>query len=188
MARRGGALLPPYETADTLDRLEGEVARLAPRTVIALGDSFDDMDAADAVLAEVSDRFLGLMAGRRWIWIAGNHDPAPLGLSGEHRAEVRLSGLTFRHEATPGGIAEVSGHYHPKASLSARGRRISRPAFLVDADRLILPAFGTYTGGLATTEDVLSRLMAPNAAAILTGPQPVRIPMPRAETIERDIA
>ena len=99
MARRGGALLPPYETQDALNRLAGDIARFVPATVVALGDSFDDMGAAEAVLDEVSERLLGLMAGRRWIWIAGNHDPAPLSLSGEHRAELALSGLTFRHEA-----------------------------------------------------------------------------------------
>ena len=30
LARRGGGLLPPYETAETLDRLADEIARLAP--------------------------------------------------------------------------------------------------------------------------------------------------------------
>ncbi len=48
-ARLGGALLPPYETAETLDRLAGEVDRLKPRTVLLLGDSFDDMAAANGL-------------------------------------------------------------------------------------------------------------------------------------------
>src|SRR6187200_3753351 len=37
-----GVLLPPYDTAATLARLGALVARYAPRTVIALGDSFHD--------------------------------------------------------------------------------------------------------------------------------------------------
>jgi metallophosphoesterase superfamily enzyme len=73
----------------------------------------------------------------------------------------------------------VSGHYHPKASVRARGRSISRPAFLYDDTRLILPAYGTYTGGLRSDAQVLCTLMQPEARAILTGKAPVAIPMPR---------
>ena len=188
MARRGGALLPPYETEDTLNRLGAEVERLGPRVLVALGDSFDDMGAAEAVADGLAERFLRLLAGRRWIWIAGNHDPAPIGVGGEHLAEARLRGITFRHEAVPVAGPEVSGHYHPKTAVLARGRSISRPAFLVDAERLILPAFGTYTGGLRSTEAVLDGLMGPGASAILTGPQPFRIPMPRFAPPSKDIA
>ena len=90
-----------------------------------------------------------LQAGRRWVWIEGNHDPGPVDLGGSHLAELPLPPLTFRHIAQGGARGEVSGHYHPKASVPARGRSISRPAFLYDSDRLILPAYGTYTGGPA---------------------------------------
>ncbi|MGR3473395.1 MAG: ligase-associated DNA damage response endonuclease PdeM, partial [Sulfitobacter sp.] len=63
-------------------------------------------------------------------------------------------------------------------SIRARGRSISRPAFLFDSKRLILPAYGTYTGGLRSQSRVLCDLMGPEACAVLTGPQPVAIPMP----------
>ena len=80
------------------------------------------------------------------------------------------------HIAEPHGSGEVSGHYHPKARLS---RGSARPAFLLDHTRLILPAFGTYTGGLRTSDPALAGLMAPQALAILTGPTPLPCPMPR---------
>ena len=73
----------------------------------------------------------------------------------------------------------MSGHYHPKARLSARGRSVSRRCFLLDCDRLILPAYGTYTGGLRSEDAALTGLMRPEALAILTGPVPRPIPMPR---------
>ena len=85
----------------------------------------------------------------------------------------------FRHIATRDGSAEISGHYHPKATLVTRARAISRPAFLKDRQRLIMPAFGTYTGGLRSDDRVLSTLMASDAVAIMTGPYPVQVPMPR---------
>lgn len=88
--------------------------------------------------------------------------------------------LTFCYIARPGAAGEVSGHYHPKATLSGRGRSITRPCFLVDQVRLVMPAYGTYTGGLRTTSPVLDALMRDEALAVLTGPAPTAIPMPRA--------
>ena len=77
LARRGGPLLPPYETAETLDRLAAEIAALAPAAVVCLGDSFDDCAAGAALDPDDAARLVALIAGRDWIWIAGNHDPAP---------------------------------------------------------------------------------------------------------------
>ena len=129
LARRGGALLPPYETRATLARLDAEIAAHGPATVICLGDSFDDLAALHGL--DRGDRLwlIRLMAGRDWIWIEGNHDAGPLDIGGSHRATVALGPLTFRHIADPGQMAEVSGHYHPKARLAGR----CRPCFLVDA-------------------------------------------------------
>ena len=68
---------------------------------------------------------------------------------------------------------------NPKATLNLRGRAVTRPAFLIDKDRLILPAYGTYTGGLRSNEPALTTLMRKNAQAVMTGQNPVIIPMPR---------
>lgn len=175
LARRGGALLPPYDTRETLTRLDTELAITEARRVICLGDSFDD-GAAEDLLDEQDRLWLSaLMAGRDWTWIAGNHDPAPLALSGAHRAEVTLGGLTFRHIAVSGQTGEVSGHFHPKASVSGR----SRPCFLIDDARVIQPAFGCFTGGLRATDPTLAALMGPGAIAVLTGAKALAVPMPR---------
>ncbi len=179
MARRGGHLLPPYETIDTLRRLEDDVAACDPAAVISLGDSFDDMGAADALDPDARGWLARLMAGRDWTWITGNHDPAPNGMGGHAAEGVTCGALTFRHIATRDGRHEVSGHYHPKASLSVRGRAVSRPCFLRDEARLILPAYGTYTGGLRSRDVTLAALMGAGARAILAGLPMVEIPMPR---------
>ena len=179
IARRGGPTLPPYDSRDTLTRLAADIARTTPETVVCLGDSFDDLDASAAMDTGEKQNIAALQAGRRWIWIEGNHDPGPIELGGTHLSEYTVGSLTFRHIAQPDAQAEVSGHYHPKARLRARGRSITRPAFLIDHARLILPAYGTYTGGLRSSEQVLNALMGDRAMAILTGPQPQIIPMPR---------
>ncbi len=178
-ARRGGPMLPPYEGIDTLLRLARDVEATGPKTVVCLGDSFDDTAAADA-LDEVTASYLTpLMAGRAWVWIEGNHDPGPLGLGGTHRATLERSPIIFRHIAERDAEGEISGHYHPKARLRTRARSITRRCFLLDDRRMILPAYGTYTGGLSCDAPELDGMMAPGATAILLATPPIAVPMPR---------
>lgn len=179
IARRGGTSLPPYETRDTLSRLAADLARTHARTVICLGDSFDDLGAAQSLPEEEKLWIARLQAGRRWIWVEGNHDPGPVDLGGSHLAELPRPPLTFRHVAHAGASGEVSGHYHPKARLALGGRSVSRPAFLYDSDRVIMPAYGTYTGGLDTRNAAFAPLMRPEACAVLTGKTAIAVPMPR---------
>ncbi|OYU19301.1 MAG: metallophosphoesterase [Rhodobacteraceae bacterium PARR1] len=174
MARRGGSLLPPYEVRATLEKLDADIDRTKPARVICLGDSFDDLAAAGELEDHARLWLARLMAGRDWVWIEGNHDAGPVEIGGTHRADLTLGPLTFRHIATP-AIGEISGHYHPKARLGGT----ARPCFLLDADRLILPAYGHYTGGLRVEDPVLQTLMQPQALAILTGPRATPMPMPR---------
>ncbi len=180
-ARLGEAPLPPYETQDTLSRLEKDLKTTKASTVVCLGDSFDDHAAAEALPEAAKIWISALQAGRRWIWIEGNHDPGPVDLGGTHLSELPLPPLTFRHIAREGQSGEISGHYHPKTTLNLRGRTITRPAFLVDTDRVIMPAYGTYTGGLRSHAPELQRIMRQEAIAVLTGPVPHPAPMPRSE-------
>ena len=175
LARRGGALLPPYETQATLEKLDRDIEATRAETVICLGDSFDDLAALDGIEDSARLWLARLIAGRDWTWITGNHDPGPIEIGGSHRAEMKLRPFPFRHIAEPLEKAEISGHYHPKASLAGQ----TRPCFLADAARLILPAYGTYTGGLRAQDPALTTLMAKDALAILTGPRVLAIPMPR---------
>ena len=175
LARRGGTLLPPFDTSETLSRLDADIATTTAAQVICLGDSFDDLDAARG-LPDADRLWLSrLMAGRQWTWVEGNHDPGPLNLGGTHKADLTLGPLTFRHIADPAQSGEISGHYHPKARIAGQ----SRACFLLDENRLILPAHGTYTGGLWCDHPSLTALMAKTALAILTGPRAIPMPMPR---------
>lgn len=175
LARRGGALLPPYETRETLSRLDAVIEATQPETVICLGDSFDDLTAAHSLPETERLWLLRLMAGRNWVWIEGNHDAGPVEIGGSHRAEFTLGPLTFRHIADATQSGEVSGHFHPKLRLGGQ----SRPCFLLDSNRLILPAFGAYTGGLRHDDPALAGLMGRGALAILTGSRAVPCPLPR---------
>jgi DNA ligase-associated metallophosphoesterase len=172
---RKGALLPPYDTVATLRRLGEAIGRLAPRTVVCLGDSFHDTQGPERLDAGDAAALSRLMAGRDWVWVAGNHDPEiPAGLGGHVVAEYAIDGLAFRHEALlmtrPG---EVSGHFHPKAAVRVRGKRLSGRCFVADARRLVLPAFGAYTGGLSVRDPAIARLFPEGFTAWLIGPRKV---------------
>lgn len=176
-ARRRGLMLPPYETRATLDRLARDLAVAKPATVVALGDSFDDLAAAEAMEPEDRARLARLREGRRWIWIEGNHDAGDAGHGGDCRAEFAVAGLTFRHIAAEGAApGEVSGHWHPKYGLPGFGER--RPCFLLDARRAVMPAYGVYTGGLDARDPALRDLLGPRALAVLTGTRAVPAPLP----------
>lgn len=174
IARRSGRLLPPFEVRATLDRLAKLIDYYVPQTVICLGDSFDDLDAANSLTTNERSDILRLQAGRDWIWIEGNHDPGPVDFGGQHRKEYHFAGITFRHIAEDGQTGEVSGHYHPKCRLS---HGAPRPSFLIDKNRIIMPAFGTYTGGLRASDAALKSLMQEGAIAVLTGRKALPAPL-----------
>ena len=155
-----GALLPPYDTAATLARLSGAIDRLNPRRVICLGDSFHDGGAAARLSRADAATLARLTAARDWIWIAGNHDPEPPAHWGGRVMDELIDGaLVFRHQARNGAVGELSGHFHPKASVRTRVRRITGRCFVGDGQRLILPAFGAYTGGLDVLDPAISGLL-----------------------------
>ena len=143
-----GQLLPPYDTAATLSRLARLVAHYAPRVVVALGDSFHDGGGPARLSQEDRDNLHALQRGRDWIWLTGNHDPEPAAnIGGVFQVTLSLGALTFRHLPT-GVDGEIAGHLHPVARVSHRGRAVSRRCFAADQARMVMPAFGAFTGGL----------------------------------------
>jgi uncharacterized protein len=155
-----GVLLPPYDTAATLARLALLIASYAPRRLIALGDNFHDGGGAARMADTDRAALTALQRGRDWIWIAGNHDPEPAeNVGGAFIATLALGPFTFRHEPTrephPG---EIAGHLHPVARVARRGRAVSRRCFASDGERLVMPAFGAYAGGLNVRDRAFARL------------------------------
>lgn len=147
---RRGQLLPPYDTAATLAKLGSVIADYAPKTVVSLGDSFHDGGGAARLPAPYKQTLLALMSGREWVWVAGNHDPdKPADLPGMTVDEMAIGRLRFRHEPLAGAEeGEIAGHLHPGAIIVQRGRAVRRRCFATDGARMIMPAFGAYTGML----------------------------------------
>ena len=164
-----GQPLPPYDSHDTLDRLAVLVARTGARAIWCLGDSFHDRHAADRIAPAVAERLHTQAASVRLLWIAGNHD----GLTGsawggEVADEMVVDGIVFRHQSVKDETRpEISGHFHPKLRINVRGRPVSRPCFAGDERRLILPAYGSLTGGLAVDDPVIAANFAGRYQAML---------------------
>lgn len=147
---RFGQFLPPYDTRATLARLQTMIVLYDPCVVIALGDSFHDGDGPARLPDDDRDTLYALQHGRDWIWIAGNHDPDPATeIGGRFCTQVSIGPIVFRHEPSArNDEAEIAGHLHPMARVAARGRAVSRKCFASNGRRMVMPAFGAYTGGL----------------------------------------
>ncbi len=148
-AARAGQLVPPWDSRHTLERLALLLRRYQPRTVIALGDSFHDDGGPARLAAADRSRLAALTERADFVWVQGNHDPAPPeGVAGLATPEWQHLGIIFRHMAVAKCAAEISGHFHPKARVATRAGEVVRACFVADSRKILLPAFGAYTGGL----------------------------------------
>jgi len=166
---RLGQLLPPYDSHATLTALTEEVDRAGATRLYCLGDSFHDRFGCDRLPADSRAMLEALTRRLDWTWIVGNHDP---GLAdhcgGRIVEEAGIGGITLRHEAVPGDPRpEISGHFHPKLRLSLNGRHISRRCFVASRSKLILPAFGSLTGGLDARHPEIVRAISGDAVALV---------------------
>lgn len=149
--------MPAYDTEDTLQRLMARVDADPPASLVLLGDSFHRGYMAAGLSADHRQQIDQLASRCRLIWITGNHDEdLPAMLPGVILPEIAISGVTLRHQAEAAvADVEISGHYHPKARLRTRARRVSGKCFIHDGRRLILPAFGAFTGGLSVADPAI---------------------------------
>lgn len=162
-AARRGRLLPPWDTAATLERLALMIRAHRPRHVLCLGDSFHDGEGRARMPDADAARLAALEQEAAFIWLAGNHDGGEL-------ENLALGPITLRHIAVAGWIGgEISGHYHPRARVAATGTTIARPCFATDGQRLILPAIGAYTGGLELGDAAFRPLFPRGGQAFLLG-------------------
>jgi uncharacterized protein len=164
-----GNLLPPVDTGLTLERLARAMRHYAPRVVVALGDSFHDAAGASRLSERDAARIEVLARQAEFVWVAGNHDPAPQDLPGLAVTELAVGGIVFRHAPQHGARHEICGHLHPKARVPARGTSVTRPCFVADGNRIVLPAFGEFTGGLDVRHPEIAACFPRGARAFLLG-------------------
>jgi uncharacterized protein len=166
---RFGQFLPPYDSHATLTALAAEVERTGATRLYCLGDSFHDRFGCDRLPASARELLTSLTARLDWVWIVGNHDPGFADhCGGRIEDEVTVAGIVLRHEAVRDELRpEISGHYHPKLRLQLRGRRVSRRCFVRSASKIIMPAFGSLTGGLDAHHPEILKSIGTEAAALV---------------------
>jgi DNA ligase-associated metallophosphoesterase len=181
---RHGQMLPPYDSLATLEAIAALAARLEPREIWCLGDSFHDAAGVERLPGQARGRLETLARAARWTWITGNHDcSASIGI-GAIAHEAELDGLLLRHEADPADTRpELSGHFHPKLRLSLQGRSLSRRCFVLSARKIILPAFGALTGGMDVRRPEIRRALGGSGEALVAMPDRLlRFPLLNAFT------
>ena len=119
---RHGQLLPPWDTHATLDRLTVLLRRYKPQIVVALGNLFHDAEGAGRLPSGELTRLKAMTEAHRFIWVQGNHDPAPpRGVGGEWVPVFTTNTLVFRHQAA--AAAKIQ-----RMSVTTILRPLSRPA------------------------------------------------------------
>ena len=166
---RLGQMLPPYDSLATLSDLTALAVTTAAEEIWCLGDSFHDRHGCDRLPGRAREMLTALTASTRWTWITGNHDPGFADhCGGEIVEEAEVDGLVLRHEADPAEVQpELSGHFHPKLRITQRGRKISRRCFVASETKIILPAFGSLTGGLDVAHPEIVRAVGRPAQALV---------------------
>jgi uncharacterized protein len=164
-----GQMLPPYDSVATLGDLTALVAATGARELWCLGDSFHDSHGCERLSPAARGMLTALTGALDWSWITGNHDAGLIDHCGGHiLVEAEIDGLVMRHEAQPGERRpELSGHFHPKLRIRARGRQVARRAFVASDTKLILPAFGALTGGLDVDHPQIVRAVGRDARALV---------------------
>ncbi|WP_310534786.1 ligase-associated DNA damage response endonuclease PdeM [Novosphingobium sp.] len=160
---RIGQMIPPYDSRETLERIALAVGQSGARRVFCLGDSFHDNAGAQRLEPHAAGMLAALTRATDWVWITGNHDEGLRpGQGGTLVSEIKTGGVILRHHARRGETApELSGHFHPRLRLSVRGRNIVRPCAVASENRLVLPAFGAFTGGMDAADPAILSALQP---------------------------
>jgi uncharacterized protein len=149
--RYAGSALPPGQMEADLLRLGRLAARLDAQRILVLGDLVHAHTGLTERVIESFSRWRSARPGIAVELITGNHDrrsgiPAAWEIA-EHQTLV-VDGITLQHspeEESDGPT--IGGHLHPNVRLSGPGRGSEvYPCFWVQQQRLVLPAFTTFSG------------------------------------------
>jgi uncharacterized protein len=180
-----GLPVPDGATLHDLARLGDLVRRLEAMEVLILGDL---VHGPGAWRPEVVAALDAALPARRLLIPGNHdapHAPVPDGLRFSVLAEGSVvDGIALRHVPTPGDAdadtgtdtgagagagraedaggnlrpPELAGHVHPVHRLMGPGDALRLPCFVVSARQIILPAFGSFTGGFRMEPSAHSHL------------------------------
>ena len=150
-----GQFIPPYDSEETLKKLLNVIDNYKVKKVILLGDTFHDKDAFHRMSSKVRFLFEELIKNYEVIFILGNHDNKMKIDSINFYQEYDVDNVRFIHEAVQENINQISGHYHPVASIKVSSKKITSKCLIHTNNHIILPSFGVFTGGMNINDPVL---------------------------------
>jgi len=127
-------------------------------------DSLKTLQALQRLLSESEKQTLITLvrSRQRWTWILGNHDPElPHELPGAQAERLVIQDTVFLHEPElklNDQQVQIFGHFHPKFTKTVARHRMSGKCFMYDDAKMVMPAFGAFTGGLSIKEPPLNEL------------------------------
>ena len=145
---------PAGDTRGALERLHRLIRLYRPAKLIMLGHV--GAEGAPRLHKDELARLNALAREASLLWVGSRTE----GLPGTYVEIHREGPFTFRHAPAPRLAPreiEISGALRPWASIDSKIRRVSRPCFVADSARLVLPAFG---GGAGNGQDVRSPAIA----------------------------
>ena len=150
-----GQYIPPYDSEETLLKLLDILNNYRVKKVILLGDTFHDKDAFLRMTSKVRFLFEDFTKKYEVIFILGNHENK-IKIEGiKFHQEYIVEDIHFLHEAIQKNINQISGHFHPVASIKVSSKKITSKCLIHSNNHIILPSFGEFTGGLNINDPVL---------------------------------
>lgn len=154
--RARGLAVPEGDMARDFARLLALAGDCHARQLVVAGDLFHAPAGVTPELEQGLAEFLRALA-IPLVLVAGNHDlklkRLPLGLRAVPSLDL-AGGIRVIHD--PADAAEnlphVAGHWHPLVRIrDGRQRPLRMPCFIRRGATLVLPAFGSFTGGAAVS-------------------------------------
>ena len=170
-----GNFLPPYDINETIEKVRRLIEKYSPKQIISLGDNFHDPKTLQIIdkinIKKINETFNQLDV----IWIDGNHDENLKNkklIYGKFKKNHSFSNLTFTHiksQKLEENLFEFSGHFHPKISFKHNRINYLCKCFVLGKNFCILPAFGSFTGGLDINSSDLKKILPADKTVIAIG-------------------
>jgi uncharacterized protein len=152
--RMAGIPVPGGATAKDLARLTHLIERHAAERLVILGDFFHARTGRQRDVTDAIANWRRQHRGVQMLLVRGNHDRAAGDVPAEWTFETvnepfPMGPVDLCHNpARAAGRPVIAGHVHPTVSLrDYDGSAVNAPCFVVDQAHLLLPSFGTFTGG-----------------------------------------
>ena len=147
-----GQFISPYDTIESIRKLELCIEKTNPSKIIFLGDTFHDKYSIKRMDSSNIKRLKRIFNNFECFLIKGNHDEDLISDFLSFNDYIMINEIVFTHKKDHSKRFEISGHFHPIAFFNYKGIKIKNKCFIFTKNKIILPSFGTFTGGMNVKE------------------------------------